>query len=97
MPPRKNWMNAGETPADDCRCGSWKQHWMNFSRHDWPETCSVSGCSKRATFAGHVVNPEAEGEYVLPLCAVCIVRQSPFALKPDAEVVPANRIITCGE
>lgn len=35
------WKNKVGTQDRECKCGSWKQHWINFSGKKWPEKCSV--------------------------------------------------------
>ena len=45
------WKNKGGTGVRSCKCGSWEQHWLNYSGKSWPTQCSVFGCSNQATLA----------------------------------------------
>lgn len=67
------WKNKKGTAQRSCKCGSWKQHWINCSRRKWPATCSVLGCSNIATLGAHIYNtdPKVTGEYIIPACDKC--------------------------
>ena len=54
----KRWKNKKGTGDRKCKCGSWKQHWKNFSGQTWPNTCTVSGCLNIATDGLHVFSSE---------------------------------------
>ena len=93
----KNKSGTGSRPS--CRCGSWKNHWLNYSgSRFWPTNCCVSGCYNRAEDGGHVTNSYYQGEWILPLCRE---HNNPnntasFSIKLGSYVAPANRANTCG-
>lgn len=89
------WKNKKGTEDRSCRCGSWKQHWINYSEKSWPEKCSVLGCDKSATLGAHVINSEVSGEYIIPACDSCNKLSSEFNLKVETTLVSANRDKTC--
>ena len=93
--PNKNWKNKRGTGERTCRCGSWEQHWINYSHKHWPSECSVLGCSNEPTVGAHVINADVEGERIVPMCKVCNNRTDYFALKGNVACVPANRSETC--
>lgn len=39
--PTAGWKNKAGTGNRLCKCGSWTQHWLNFSDESWPKKCSV--------------------------------------------------------
>ncbi len=91
------WKNKKGTAQRSCKCGSWKQHWINCSRRKWPATCSVLGCSNIATLGAHIYNtdPKVTGEYIIPACDKCNSLNGEFSLKKDAYPVSANKQATC--
>ena len=56
------WKNKKGTSIRFCNCGSWKQHWLNYSGITWPEVCSVEGCKNKPTLGAHIYNSEVSGE-----------------------------------
>ena len=91
----KNWKNKGGTSKRDCKCGSWKQHWINNTSESWPSKCSVEGCNKSATCGIHVINSNVEGEQIAPACGSCNQLEEEFNLKGGITVVSANKSETC--
>lgn len=91
----KNWKNKNGTGIRSCSCGTWKQHWINFSGKSWPELCSVSGCTNKPTLGAHVINAEVSGEKIVPMCALCNSITSYFDLKDGVKLVNANKSETC--
>lgn len=89
------WKNKKGTGERSCKCGSWKQHWINKSGKSWPEKCSVLGCNNSATLGAHVINSEVSGEYIIPACDSCNKLSSEFNLKGGITLVPANKQKTC--
>lgn len=95
MPTNLNWKNKSGTGGRSCACGSWKQHWINFSGKSWPNQCSVSGCTNTPTLGGHVFNTAVEGERIVPMCDSCNKREGSFNLKVGVTLVKANKSETC--
>ncbi len=89
------WKNKVGTQNRECKCGSWKQHWINNSGERWPEKCSISGCSNAATLGAHVYNPNVSGEKIIPACDSCNKKTGEFSLKAGVTLVSANKKETC--
>lgn len=91
------WKNKGGTGERSCKCGSWKNHWVDSSGKSWPTQCSVLGCNNSATLGAHVFNIDRGvcGEYIIPACNSCNSLSSEFNLKGSITLVPANQQKTC--
>lgn len=94
--PVDNWSNVNGSGERKCRCGSWKQHWINFSGKEWPSICSVKGCYERPVLGAHVRNPDVKGEKIIPMCWGCNQLENKFSLKDGVTCVSANMSETCG-
>ena len=98
---RYGWKNVGGTAKrDNCDCGSWKEHWVEFTngKFDWPEKCSIEGCNNEATSGLHMRNIDSgiTGEKIIPGCASCnSKRDIIFDLVSGTVGVIANRQKTC--
>ncbi len=97
--PTDGWRNKGGTAGRSCNCGSWKQHWINFSSESWPLLCSVEGCVNKAVLGAHIYNTNSEvtGEYIAPTCDSCNKLTSIFSLKDGTTLVSANKQKTCAQ
>lgn len=93
--PTSGWKNKGGTADRACKCGTWKQHWLNYSNKQWPTSCSVSGCTNKPTLGAHVINPDVTGERIVPMCDSCNKLKSSFSLKVDVVCPSANKSETC--
>lgn len=93
--PNSGWSNKAGTSDRACKCGSWSQHWVNYSGKSWPTTCSVQNCNNKATVGGHVINGAVTGERIVPLCDSCNKVSSAFSLKGSITLPSANRAETC--
>lgn len=91
------WKNKSGTGNRSCKCGSWKQHWINYSRKGWPDVCSVVGCNNAATLGAHVfcTDRNVSGEFIIPACDSCNKSNREFNLKDDVTLAPANKQETC--
>ncbi len=92
--------NINGISANRCPCGSWLQHWMDFSGQALPRFCAEANCAQRPTSGAHVQRDWALDDkwYIVPLCA----RQSGLTgqsieLALSAILVPANLKETCGK
>ena len=91
----KGWKNKNRTTDRACKCGTWKNHWINYSGKDWPTTCSVEGCTNKPTLGAHVYNSEVSGEKIIPACNSCNQLEKPFNIKIGTQFVSANKNETC--
>lgn len=89
------WKNKVGTADRACKCGTWKQHWINFSKKAWPESCSVKGCTNSPTLGAHVINPDVTGERIVPVCDSCNKLGDSFSLKGEINCPSANKSETC--
>ena len=93
--PAENWKNKNGTSDRNCKCGSWKQHWLNNSGKYWPTYCSIENCNNSATLGAHIINSNVTGEKIVPACDSCNKLSYEFNLKGGIEVVSANKSDTC--
>ena len=94
--PVDGWKNVNGTSDRRCNCGSWLQHWINFSGQTWPKKCSVVNCSNPAEVGAHVYNSLASMyEYIVPMCKSCNGKNEPFAIDEGVVKVSANVSETC--
>lgn len=95
--PTEGWKNKGGTAGRACKCGSWKQHWINGSGETWPSQCCVAGCTASAEVGAHVYNvsDEVHGEFIVPACKGCNALTEEFTLKGGVTLISANKQKTC--
>lgn len=93
--PATGWKNKVGTADRECKCGTWKAHWIKFAKKSWPDTCSVKGCSSAPTLGAHVINPEVTGERIVPMCDSCNKLSGVFVLKELITLPSANKSATC--
>lgn len=93
--PTSGWSNKSGTTDRACVCRTWKQHWINFSQKSWPSSCSINSCYAPPTLGGHVINPDVDGERIVPLCDSCNKLVGVFTLKVGVVVPSANKSQTC--
>lgn len=91
------WSNKNGTGIRNCSCGSWKQHWINYSGKTWPSICSVDGCSNKPTLGAHIINSSVSGEKIVPMCDSCNGLSDSFNLRGGVTLVSANVSDTCGK
>ena len=88
------WKNKNGTSERNCKCGSWKDHWIKNSKESWPLTCSAADCNNFAEVGAHVINSNEPGEWIIPLCRVCNKRIGEFSIKDGVTLVSANKALT---
>jgi len=93
--PAENWKNKNGTSDRSCKCGSWKQHWVNNSGKSWPICYSIENCNNYATLGAHIINSNVTGEKIVPACDPCNKLSYEFNLKGGVTVVSANKSDTC--
>jgi len=91
-----NWANKSGISNRKCACGTWLDHWLNFSGRGWPASCSVFGCSNEPTLGAHIYHPRETGEQIAAMCHSCNMNTDQFDLKASPVLVSANQAITCG-
>jgi hypothetical protein len=94
--PVNGWSNKKGTSVRNCACGTWKQHWLNYSYKSWPAICSVKGCSEYPSLGAHIINPNVTGEKIVPMCYSCKGLNSEFDLDGGVTLVNAEASETCG-
>ncbi len=63
--------NINGTSGNTCKCGSWLNHWMNFSQQSPPPFCPEEWCIGKPELGAHVQkdNSTDTGWYIVPLCS----------------------------
>ena len=89
------WKNKKGTGGRSCKCGSWKNHWINNTGKSWQSTCSIAGCNNPATLGAHIINSSVSGEKIVPACDSCNKLDGEFNLKGGVTLVSANKQETC--
>ena len=89
------WKNKEGTSERKCKCGTWKQHWLNSTNEEWPETSCVKDCQESATLGAHIYNPKVNGEWIVPACESCNSLTDKFSLDSSTTLVSANKQKTC--
>ena len=94
------WMhniNGSSDRSPNCKCGSWKNHWLMFSgAKSWPTHCSVKGCSNSADVGAHVQYRANGNWYIVPMCSAHNnMRGKSVDLRDDTITAIANRSQTC--
>ena len=64
--------NMNGTAARSCGCGSWLDHWKNFTGTSVTPRCAVAGCNSQAEVGAHVDLPMVTAQkglsYIAPMC-----------------------------
>ena len=88
------------TSESSCKCGTWLDHWKNFSHQSLPEYCPVVGCKEKPGLGAHVLkdNSTDRNWYIVPLCSKHNGEKGKsFDLTTNIALVLANVSITCGK
>lgn len=91
--PTRGWVISA-TGDDACKCGTWKQLWINYASKPWPAACSVVGCLGTATVGVPANHATMEEALIVPMCEACSRRSSAFNLKEHVTVVSSS-LQTC--
>lgn len=88
--------NKGGTSGRNCKCGSWINHYKNFSTGS-TLYCSVKNCYERATVGAHIVLADSldKSEYIVPFCDSHNQQFDGVFEIGDTDLAPANRSETC--
>jgi len=91
--------NINGTSDNICKCGSWLNHWKNFSDQSLPSYCPVVGCLQRPEVGAHVQKDSSTDSswYIIPLCRTHNGETGKSLNVSDSiKLVSANVRITCG-
>lgn len=63
-------ININGTSDKTCSCGSWLDHWKNFSGQSVPTYCPESSCTQKPEVGAHVQKDSSSDKswYIVPLC-----------------------------
>lgn len=88
--------NINGTSDNVCSCGSWIQHWRNFSGQT-ATICRALGCSRTDLSGAHVqkdVNYD-NSWYIVPFCGAHNNATGSIELVAGTNLVSANKKLTC--
>ena len=91
--------NINGTSAHDCGCGSWLQHWKNFSGQSLPSSCRESACRNAPEVGAHVQKDSTtdKGWYIVPLCSKHNAKATELSIMDSTVLVSANVSETCAK
>jgi hypothetical protein len=90
--------NINGTSQNICSCGSWLDHWKNFSGKSLPAQCPEASCKETPEVGAHVQKDDSSDSnwYIIPLCKTHN-NQTGKSLEVYTTLVPANVSETCGK
>ncbi len=91
--------NINGTSQNSCSCGSWLQHWKNFSGQSVPAYCPEQKCHERPEVGAHVQKDGSSDTswYIVPLCKTHNAETGKSLTVSDSiTLVSANVSRTCG-
>lgn len=89
--------NINGTSDNDCKCGSWKNHWINYGGKSWPKYCSEKSCLSAPEVGAHVQKASGSADwYIIPLCKAHNKTSKELEVSDSTTLVSANRGKTCG-
>lgn len=89
--------NIEGTSENVCKCGSWLDHWKNFSRQSLSAYCAERSCTKMPEVGAHVQKDTSDNSwYIVPLCKDHNRKTASLEIVDSVALVPANVSITCG-
>lgn len=90
--------NINGTSQRDCGCGSWLNHWKNFSGQQLSKWCSETNCIHQPEVGAHVQKDsnEDKGWYIVPLCKDHNAKTGDsIEIVSSVRLVSANKKETC--
>jgi hypothetical protein len=71
-------INIDGTSDNTCGCGSWLDHWLNFSGQSLPRYCPETSCTNKPEVGAHVQKNSNSDKnwYIVPLCKGCNGKRS---------------------
>lgn len=92
--------NINGTSENTCKCGSWLNHWKNYSEQKLPDWCPEKDCIEKQFVGAHVQKDDSSDSswYIIPLCSKHNSMQGQSINISDfVKLVPANVKETCGQ
>lgn len=88
--------NINGTTQNRCRCGSWLQHWKNYSGQS-ATICRALGCSRKDLLGAHVQKDVSYDNnwYIVPFCNRHNKATTSIELVAGTILVSANKKKTC--
>jgi len=88
--------NVNGTSYRSCNCGSWIDHWRNFSNQT-ATICRAKGCSNKQIVGAHVKKSYSTDnkEYIVPFCNYHNHQTGNIELVEGTVLTPANKNLTC--
>lgn len=90
--------NINGTSQNTCKCGSWLDHWKNFSGQPLPTHCPESSCIRKPEVGAHVQKDSVidKGWYIVPLCKTHNSETNKsLTISDSVKLVSANVSETC--
>lgn len=90
--------NINGTSQNICKCGSWLEHWKNFSGQPLPTSCPVSNCYEKPEVGAHVQKDSIldKAWYIVPLCKTHNREtDKSLTISDNIKLVSANVSETC--
>lgn len=91
--------NINGTSKNNCNCGSWLQHWKNYSGQN-AEYCSEKLCLEKAELVGaHVQKSDSKDMswFIIPLCKTHNKSTGDIEIMDSRKLVSANIKETCNK
>lgn len=89
--------NLNGTGDNKCLCGSWLNHWDNFSNY-YIGKCRYIGCKAEATDGAHVQKETGANWYIIPLCREHnLLKGQEISVQDDTTFISANVAETCAK
>ncbi len=92
--------NINVTKQKVCKCGSWLDHWKNFSKRPVRKYCPVKNCLDKNLYGALVQKADADdiNWYIIPLCSAHGKSSRKSLEIFDAlKLIPANIKETCSK
>lgn len=92
--------NINGTSSNVCNCGSWLDHWKNFSGQLLPSYCPETKCMQKPEVGAHIQKESSSDSnwYIIPLCKTHNVEKGKSLTVSDSiALVSANVSKTCGK
>lgn len=92
--------NINGTSDNTCKCGSWLQHWENYSGQKLPDYCPEVNCINKPAVGAHVQKDSYTDRdwYIIPLCHTHNSKAGEtITVSDNIKLVSANVSKTCGK